>query len=95
MNDQIKPALENRHQEILLRDRAKLVLSGVEDVSSFDETGIILRSNFGSISIDGKNLHITRLSVETGELDIEGEIGGIVFFDEEPKPAKRGLFRRS
>ena len=86
---------ENRRQEIHLYDKSRLTLNGVEDVSFYDETGIRLQSNFGSISIDGKDLHITRLSVETGELDIEGDIGGILYFDSQPKPAKRKLFGRN
>lgn len=92
MNLQAQPSSGTKRQEILLRDRAYLRLDGVEDVVSFDEQGIILKSCLGSISIDGVGLHITRLSLESGELEIEGEIGGVVFFEPADAPKKRGLF---
>jgi sporulation protein YabP len=95
MNSQTQPKLpEAKHQEIVLRDRAYLKINGVEDVSSFDETGIILKSIFGPISIDGTDLHITRLSVETGELEVNGVIGGVFFFEPAEQQKKRGLFGR-
>ena len=80
-------------QVISLIDRARLTISAVEDVMSFDDNSIILQSSFGSIAVDGKNLRITALSVETGELFIEGEIGGVLFFEPDA-PKKRGLFGR-
>lgn len=96
MNNNYKPETADTrrdiHQDVILRDRARLSINGVEDVLSFDEEGIILKSNLGSISIDGHGLHITRLSVETGELEIEGEIGGIVYFEPSEPTKKRGLF---
>ncbi len=76
-------------QEIVLRDRAYLRLGGVEEVCSFDDCGIILRSCFGMISVDGEELHILNLSTGDGQLEIEGKIGGVLFFDETSKRAGR------
>lgn len=79
------------HQEILLRDRTQLTVTSVEDVQSFDESCIILKSGFGMMAIDGSELHITQLSVDSGELLVEGKIGGVLFFDsaERKKKARR------
>lgn len=80
-------------QEIRISDRARLFVTGVEDVRSFDEVSIVLKSNFGMIAVDGRDLRITSLSKDSGELFIEGVIGGVIFFDpEETKSKKRGLF---
>ncbi len=81
----------NERQEINISDRSRLTLTGVENVESFDDTAIILKSNFGMIAIDGEDLHISALSSQSGELYVEGKIGGVVFFDPRPeKGARRG-----
>ena len=91
MNIQDKPSA---HQEIKLYNREKLTVTGVEDVASFDENTIIIKSNFGMLAVDGRALRIASLSTETGELFVEGEIGGVVFFDENQPKKKRGLFAK-
>lgn len=69
----------------LLKDRQELHLSGVTDVDSFDETGITAYTDIGELSIGGENLHITKLSLESGELLVEGRINSLVYRDEAPK----------
>ena len=70
---------------ILLKDRQELHLSGVTDVDSFDETGITAYTDLGELAIGGENLHITKLSLEAGELLVEGKIISLVYRDEMPK----------
>lgn len=79
-------------QEIRISDRARLLITGVEDVRSFDEVSIVLKSNFGMIAVDGRELRITSLSKDTGELFIEGAIGGVIFFDPEENNKKKRKF---
>lgn len=86
MDDQYKK------QEIVLRDRTHLTISGIVDVTNFDEIGIILSSVNGEISIDGSELKIVDLSSEKGEIEISGKIGGIFYLDE--LPSKRRIFGR-
>ena len=81
-------------QDIIISDRARLSISGVEDVQSFDETSVILKTNNGMVAVDGEGLHINELSVETGKISIEGNIGGVVFFDAAEQKKKRGFFTR-
>ncbi len=80
------------HQEIFIRDRTQLTVTSVEDVRSFDDSCIILQSGYGLMAIDGSGLHITSLSVDTGELLVEGNISGVVFFEADEKKKKRRLF---
>ena len=63
-----------RLHSILLENREKLTVCGVEDADSFDESRIILQTMMGSLIIKGENLHIDKLSLETGEVSIEGLI---------------------
>lgn len=70
---------------MLLKDRQELHLSGVTDVDSFDETGIAAYTDIGELSVGGENLHITKLSLETGELIVEGKVTSLIYRDEAPK----------
>lgn len=63
-----------RPHNIILEDRERLSVSGVEDVDSFDDRQIVLRTTQGSLILRGSELHIDRLSLETGELGVTGLI---------------------
>ena len=65
----------------ILEDRKKLSVSGVNDVDSFDETVIIAKTGFGELTVSGEKLHITKLSLEVGELAIEGNINSLAYTD--------------
>lgn len=81
-----------QNQLITLCNRSQLTVSGVEDVKSFDDRSIILKSTLGMLAIDGEELHIDELSCESGVIRIEGNVGGIIFFEQEEPRKKRRLF---
>ncbi len=68
-------------QNIIIENRSRLSVSGVEDVENFDDSTVVLYTNRGNLSITGTGLHIERLSLETGELAVEGVINGIEYSD--------------
>ncbi len=70
---------------VLMKDRATLSLSGVTDVDSFDEGTIIAYTDYGELTVRGSGLHISQLSIETGELNIDGEISSLIYLDNQPK----------
>ncbi len=70
---------------VVLEGRKNLTVSGVADVDSFDEETVIVFTDLGELTIRGSNLHINRLSVEVGELTVEGEIAALIYSDETPK----------
>ena len=70
---------------MVLEDRRILTVSGVADVDSFDEETVTVFTDFGELTIRGSNLHINRLSVETGDLTVEGNIAALIYSDEMPK----------
>ncbi|MBR5268424.1 MAG: sporulation protein YabP [Lachnospiraceae bacterium] len=66
-----------------LYNREKGTLTGVLDVISFDETTIVLDTDMGLLTIKGKDLHVSRLSLEKGELDLDGKTDSLVYSSNE------------
>lgn len=69
-------------QNIIIENRSKMSISGVSDVDNFDENTVVLYTNRGLLTVRGAGLHIERLSLETGELAVEGTIDGIEYSEE-------------
>ncbi|MDR2525350.1 MAG: sporulation protein YabP [Oscillospiraceae bacterium] len=70
---------------VVLEDRRLLTVTGVADVDSFDEHTVIIFTDMGELTVRGDDLHINRLSVETGELLLEGKIVALLYQNEAPK----------
>lgn len=70
---------------IILENRSSLTLSGVTDVGSFDEQVIIVSTDIGELTIKGENLHISRLSIETGDLTVDGTISQLSYSEVQNK----------
>ena len=75
-----------------LAERQNLVLTGIEDVISFDENGMLLATADGTLTVDGSEIRIVTLSVETGELSVQGRFCGLYYVDRTAK--KSGFFKR-
>lgn len=91
MNDYTSTMPQTHHIE--LDGREHLSISGVEDVERFDETGIVMSTAAGTLIVTGENLHIGQLSLEGGELQVDGKIDSLSY--EEPTGGNRGgLLRR-
>lgn len=65
-----------RHK-IVVEERENIFINGVTDVVSFDEEMIVAESEMGEIVLKGNNLHVNRLNLEKGELEIDGEVESI------------------
>jgi sporulation protein YabP len=68
-------------QNIFLENRKKLSVSGVTDVSNFDENIITMYTTLGQLTIKGRGMHVASLSLETGDVEIEGEIIALGYSD--------------
>lgn len=77
---------------LVLEDRRLLTVSGVSDVDSFDEETVIVFTDSGELTVRGSDLHINRLSVEMGELTVEGRISALIYSEDTPKSG--GFFSR-
>lgn len=86
-----RKALEQRAQNIILKDRRRLLISGVNHVESFNEECIILDTELGILVVRGNGMHINKLNVEMSEIDVEGDIGAFEYMDN-AAPQRRGGF---
>lgn len=75
-----------KNQNIVLEDRSKMSISGVEQVDSFDENRIILSTIKGGISIKGGDLNISNLNLEDGKVKVSGLINSVEYISKEGEP---------
>ncbi len=74
-------ATKQRAHKVMLTNRRTCMVSGVADVLSFDLAEILLETDQGMLMIKGKDLHVNRLTLERGEVDIEGQIDSFTYSD--------------
>ena len=86
---------DNLKHDVILRSRKRIEMSGINEVSSFDEKEIIAQADNLGISIEGEKLKIERFDAEKGELTINGLINGLYYYSKEVKKKKSivGLFK--
>ena len=77
MNDYALPQAAAHRLE--LDGRESLTVSGVEDVERFDETGIVMSTAVGTLVVTGEDLHIGKLSLDGGELHVDGRIDSLTW----------------
>jgi sporulation protein YabP len=77
---------------VILENRASLSVSGVEEVESFDENSIVMYTAKGTLVVRGAELHIEKLSLDGGDLLVEGSIDTLSYEDEGRE--KGGLLAR-
>jgi sporulation protein YabP len=71
----------NEHKKLILTDRERLEMSGVLDVTSFDEEHALIKTESGMLAVDGEGLHVTSLDLGHGSISFEGKINGLFFSD--------------
>lgn len=73
---------KNPRHEIMMFNRKKLEISGVLNVESFDSEQFLLETECGFLCIKGQNLHMKNLSLETGQVSIEGYVRELGYKEE-------------
>lgn len=83
-----------RECDVLIYDRKRAELTGIDDVLSFSDINVTLNSKYGNISIDGKSLKIISFDSSSGKLSITGDVEGVFYYGEpsEEKRSRRRLF---
>ena len=74
--------------QVVLEDREQLTISGVEEVESFDDSSILLSTVRGGLEVQGEGLHIEKLSLDGGDLKVEGTIHALIYTEE--RSGRRG-----
>lgn len=77
---------------LILEGREQLSVSGVEEVESFDEAQIVMYTSKGALIVRGEGLHIEKLSLDGGDLRVEGLVESLTY--EESQREKGGLLAR-
>lgn len=81
-------------QNLVLENREKLSISGVLDVLSFDDQVVIVETELGLLTVKGENLRINKLSIDTSEVVIEGEIYNLVYSENDLDKKTTGIFNK-
>lgn len=76
--------------KVMVDQRRQASVSGVSDVCSFHENEVVLNVDSGTMVITGENLHVSKLLLEEGRVELAGRVDGI-HYEQPHKPAK--LFR--
>ena len=77
---------------VILENRKACTATGGPNVDSFDEQTTVAYTDLGELVVKGKNLHINKLNVETGELTLDGEISSLSYA--EPQATGGGIFAK-
>ena len=75
------PTLPVKNHALSIEGRAKMRISGVEDVSGFDEGLVILSTSMGELTVRGSELHIEKIDLDLGQLELQGKIRELSYDD--------------
>lgn len=81
-------------QNLILENRGKLSISGVLDVLSFDDQVVILETELGLLTVKGENLRINKLSIDTSEVIVEGDISSLNYSEKTSEKNKGSLMSK-
>lgn len=81
-------------QNLILENRNKLSISGVKDVLSFDDQVVIMETELGLLTVKGDNLKINKLSIDTSEVIVEGEINALSYSNHGSREQEGGIFSK-
>ena len=77
--------------ELRLENRARLNVTGVREVESFDESAVVLHTAKGVLVIRGQSLHVQTLSIDGGQVAVDGTVDALVY---EETQKQGGFFSR-
>ena len=92
--DERKPISTGVIQNLILENRGKLSISGVNDVLSFDDQVVMVETELGLLTVKGENIRINKLSIDTSEVIIEGDISYLAYSDKELQKTKGSLISK-
>ena len=75
-NGERSQAAQTAHK-LTMDERRSLWMSGVEEVESFDDQTVAVKTVKGRLYVRGDGLKVDKLEKSTGELNISGEIASL------------------
>ena len=91
MSETINGAEKN---DILVRSRKHIDVTGVRDVVSFDDRAVVIVTVGGDMAVEGENLKIGALDIDKGIVSVDGKINAVIYYDTAGN-GKCGLFGRT
>ena len=73
--------------KLTLNERKTLTMNGVSEVVSFDEDCVVLRTELGTLVVQGRDLQLKTLSLDGGQVAVNGTVSALIY--EEPRPSGR------
>lgn len=89
-----KPLNTNVIQNLILENREKLNVSGVLDVLSFDDQIVIIETELGLLTVKGDNLRINKLSTDTEEVTVEGNVFNLSYSERNNNSKETSFFSK-
>lgn len=84
-----------RPHKLTLENRGTGTVTGIREVVSFDENQVVLDTDLGLLTVKGKDLHVSRLTLEKGEVDLDGTIDSLNYSSNEAlRKSGESLFTR-
>ena len=80
--------------KLTLDERKRLTMTGVTEVVSFDEAAVVLRTVLGMLEVQGQELKLKTLSLDGGQVAVDGQICALYYEEPREKRNFRGLFSR-
>lgn len=82
-----------KNHNLILKNREHISLSGVVDVYGFNEESISANTQLGGLVIKGSKLHISKLDLEVGDIEIEGYVNSLQYLNNKnSKPFLQRIF---
>lgn len=81
-----------KYGNLIIENRQKLSVTGVNDIESFDSGKIVLITQEGLLTVTGSEMKVKKMSSESGEAFIEGNIDGCMYLDS--RREKESFLRR-
>lgn len=72
-----------RPHKLIIENRQSGTITGIQEVVSFDENQVVLDTDLGLLTIKGRDLHVSRLTLEKGEVDLDGQMDSMAYSSNE------------
>ncbi len=79
--------------KLSLNSREHLTMSGVTEVVRFDEETVVLKTSQGLLNVHGQGLQLKNLSLEGGQVAVEGTVDALIYETIRPASGLRRLFK--
>ena len=94
MNNINQENKSRKAHNVVLFNKKQMTVSGVVRVENFNENAIVLMTEYGQMTIEGANLHISKLSLETGDMNIDGDVAGLFYSGDNYDKKSSNLFSK-